>query len=121
MIRGTFVDGDKPVVPAGVAWEQVAQNPYFILDTGFTGDLMVTPEIAKDLGLETTGMVSANLASNKIVHLPTATAIAVMEGVSLYVTVSIAEGWPLLGISFLQKFGYKAIVDCRRKTVSLEV
>ena len=121
MIKGKFIDGDKPVVPAGIAWEQAAQKPYFILDTGFTGDLVLTPQMASDLELEITGMSKAYVASNKIVDLPTATAIAVMEGVQLYVTVFVSEGWPLLGISFLQKFNYKAVVDCRYKTVSLEV
>ena len=121
MIKGKFIDNDKPVVPAGIAWEQTAQNSYFILDTGFTGDLVVTPEIAKDLGLEISGMIPAHIAADKIVELPTATAIAVMEGKKLYVTVFISKGWPLLGISFLQKFNYKAIVDCKYKEVLLEV
>jgi clan AA aspartic protease len=121
MIRGEFIDGDKPTISAGIAWKQAAQNPYFILDTGFTGDLVVTPEVARDLGLEITSVMPAHTAANKIVNLPTATAIAVMEGVKLYVTVFISEGWPLLGIGFLQKFSYKATVDCKYKQVSLEV
>jgi clan AA aspartic protease len=121
MIQGQFIDSDKPMVPAGVAWNQAVQNPYFILDTGFTGDLVVTPQVAEELGLEISSMMPARTAANKIVTLPTATAIAVMEGVQLYVTVFISEGWPLLGISFLQKFSYKAIIDCHHKTVALEV
>ncbi|MES2216726.1 MAG: hypothetical protein V4481_05550 [Patescibacteria group bacterium] len=121
MIKGEFIDGDKPVVPAGIAWEQAAQNTYFILDTGFTGDLVVTPRMASDLGLEITGMSTAYVAANKVVSVPTATAIAVMENIQLYVTVFVLEGWPLLGMSLLQKFNYKAVVDCKYKQVSLEV
>lgn len=82
---------------------------------------MVTPEVAKDLGLNVDGVTSAKLAGNKIVNLPTATAIAVMEGQQLYVTVFISEGWPLLGISFMQKFNYTATIDCKNKKVRLEV
>ncbi len=120
MIKGTFVDGDKPMVPAIVAWNQSVQNPYFILDTGFTGDLVVTKKMAADLGLEITGMMPARTVENKVINLPIATAIAVMESDPLYVTVMISEGLPLLGISFLQKFNYTAVVDCKHKTVYLE-
>ncbi|HLD70335.1 MAG TPA: hypothetical protein VI937_00385 [Negativicutes bacterium] len=121
MIEGQFVDGDKPVVPAVIAWNQSVQAPYFILDTGFTGDLVVTPEIAKDLGLDVSAMMPVRIAGNRVVPMETATAIAVMEGQRLYVTIFISEGWPLLGITFMQKFNYKAIVDCRNKKVGLEV
>lgn len=122
MVEGIFIDSDKPTVRAVIAWEQAVQNPYFILDTGFTGDLVVTNDVAKDLGLEISGVTKANLAGNKGVEVPTATALAIMEGRSLYVTVFvIPEGWPLLGISFMEKFGYKAIVDCKNKKVRLEV
>lgn len=121
MIHGKFIHSDRAVVPAIVAWEQNARDSYFILDTGFTGDLIVTPEMAKELGLEITTMTSAHIAAGMTVDLPTATAIGIMEGRKLYVSVFISKGLPLLGMSFLEKFNYKAIVDCRCKTVSLEV
>src|SRR3989338_6033014 len=121
MIEGQFVDGDKPVVPAVIAWNQSVQAPYFILDTGFTGDLVVTPEIAKDLGLDVSAMMPVRIAGNRVVPMETATAIAVMEGQRLYVTIFISEGWPLLGITFMQKFNYKAIINFPNKKVGLEV
>ncbi len=37
-----------------------------------------------------------------------------------YIDVLISDSMPLAGISFLTKFNYKAIVDCRFKTVNLE-
>jgi hypothetical protein len=43
-----------------------------------------------------------------------------MEGKQLYVTVIIADGWPLLEVSFSKKFGYVALVDCKNKAVTLE-
>ena len=121
MVEGTFVESDKPTVPAVIAWNQAVQTPFFILDTGFTGDLVVTPEVAKDLGLQVDGISPVQIAGDKIVNLRTATAIAVMEGSQLLVTVFISEGWPLLGISFMQKFNYQAVVDCKNKRVRLEV
>jgi predicted aspartyl protease len=121
MVEGNFVDSDKPVVQAVIAWNQSVQTPFFILDTGFTGDLVVTPEVATELGLDVNMIMPTRLPGNRIVNMRAATAIAVMEGKSLYVTVHVADGWPLLGISFMQKFNYKAIVDCKNKKVRLEV
>ena len=121
MIYGKFIDNNKAVVPAAVAWEHKVQDSLFILDTGFTGDLIVTQEMAKELGLEITTMTSAHIATDKTVSLPTATAIGIMEGKKLYISILIADGLPLLGMSFLEKFGYKAIVDCKYKKVSLEI
>ena len=36
------------------------------------------------------------------------------------IQVLISESMPLAGISFLTKFGYKAIVDCKYRTIALE-
>ncbi len=121
MIRGEFVDTNKPMVPAIVSWDQSVQNSYFILDTGFTGDLQVTPEMALELGLNIDGVTEAKMATNQIVSVPTATALATMEGRTVYVTALISKGLPLLGISFLEKFSYKAVVDCKFKIVILEI
>jgi predicted aspartyl protease len=41
MVEGKFIDGDKPMVPAVIAWNQGVQTPSFVLDTGFTGDIAV--------------------------------------------------------------------------------
>lgn len=121
MIKGSFIDGDKPMVEASLAWGQISQDSLFILDTGFTGDLVITKKMAKELNLDIAGQSSAIIANDQIIDVPVANLIANMEGVQLYVTAFITDGWPLLGISFLQKFGYKAVVDCKKKTVTLEI
>jgi len=120
-VVGEFVESDKPVVKATIAWNQAVQTPNFILDTGFTGDLAVNPQIASELGLEISGVMPARFAGNTVADVRTATAIAAMEGEQLYVTIAIIDGWPLLGISFLEKFKYRAEVDCKNKTVKLDV
>ena len=43
------------------------------------------------------------------VEVSTALAIAVMEGAMNYIDVLISDSMPLVGISFLSKFSYKAI------------
>lgn len=119
MVRGEFYE-NIPLVKIIVAWGQAVQTPYFILDTGFTGDLQVTPKIAKELGLRVTGVTQARIANGDVINVPVALALASMEGATNYINVLISESMPLAGISFLTKFGYKAIVDCKYRTVALE-
>jgi len=79
MVKGVFTE-NMPLIPVLVAWGQSVQAPFVILDTGFTGDLQVTPEIAKELGLKVTGVMNARIANGQVVEIPTALAFAVMEG-----------------------------------------
>lgn len=120
MIRGEFYE-NVPLIKIIVAWGQAVQTPYFVLDTGFTGDLQVTPKIAKELSLRITGVTQARIANGDVINVPVALALASMEGATNYINVLISESIPLAGISFLTKFGYKAIVDCKYRTVALEI
>ncbi len=119
MVQGVFYE-NIPLINIVVAWGRSVQAPYFVLDTGFTGDLQVTPKIAHELGLEVSGITPARIANGDTVQVPTALAIASMEGAVNYVQVLISESMPLAGISFLSKFSYKAIVDCKYRTIVLE-
>lgn len=119
MVRGEFI-GNLPCVNVNIGWGQAVQSSTFVLDTGFTGDLQVNYDIAKELNLEVIGVIGTKIADGKIVSMPTAIAIASMEGVKNYVDVFISEGTPLLGIGFLAKFSYKATIDCKYKNVGLE-
>lgn len=118
MVRGTFVQ-NVPFIPITVAFGQAVQTPFFILDTGFTGDLQVTQKIAIDLGLVVSGVTNSRIANGQIVAVPTALAIASMQGVIKIVQILISNSMPLAGISFLTKFGYTASVDCRNRVVTL--
>jgi len=119
MISGVFIE-NIPLIKVVVAWGQSVQNPYVILDTGFTGDLQVTPKIAEELGLKVVGVTKSRIANGQIINMPTALALASMEGATNYIQVLISESAPLVGISFLSKFNYKAMIDCKYKTVVLE-
>jgi predicted aspartyl protease len=123
MVEGKFYSNElpAPMVPAVISWDGGVQTPFFILDTGFTGDIAVTEELAKDLGLNFDAVSPMQTATGKIEYMSTATAFATMEGETLYVTAILVKGKPLLGISFMQKFKYKAIVDCKNLKVALEV
>lgn len=119
MVRGFFIE-NHPIIQVALGWDRAVQTPHAILDTGFTGDLQVTPKIANELGLKVSGVTPAQIANGQTVQVPTALAIAAMEGETNLIQVLIAESMPLLGISFLTKFDYKASVDCKYRTVVLE-
>lgn len=119
MVRGEFIE-NLPCVNVNIGWGQSVQKPIFVLDTGFTGDLQVNYDIARELNLRVNSVTPTKIADGKIVNMPTAVAIASMEGMKNYVEVFISEGTPLLGIGFLSKFSYKATIDCKYKTVFLE-
>lgn len=119
MINGVFV-GNTPWISLLVAWGQSVKLQAFILDTGFTGDLQVTPEISKELSLVERGVEPVGIADGSRVFMPSALAVASMEDAINRVDVLISKSNPLAGIGLLSKFGYKAIVDCKHRTVTLE-
>ena len=119
MVSGVFVE-NIPFIKVVVGWGQSVQAPFVVLDTGFTGDLQVTQKIAKELGLQVAGVTKTQIANGQVIEVPVALAIAAMEGATNYIQVLISESMPLAGISFLSKFGYKASVDCKYRTVALE-
>lgn len=119
MINGVFVE-NTPFIKVIVASGQSVQAPFVILDTGFTGDLQVTPAIANELGLKVVGITKTQIANGQIIETPVALAIAAMEGTVKNIQVLISESMPLAGISFLSKFNYKAILNCKHKTVALD-
>lgn len=119
MIIGQFV-GDLPFIDVNIAWERAVQTESFILDTGFTGCLQVTYEMARNLNLNPQAVMGTKMADGSIVNMPYAVAIASMEGVHHYMEVMIGNGDPLAGIKFLSQFDYRAIIDCKNKKVILE-
>ncbi len=119
MVKGTFFQ-NIPFIQVALGWGQAVQSLFVVLDTGFTGDLQVTPKVAEELGLQVIGVTDTRIANGQTIQVPVALALASMEGTRSYIQVLISESMPLAGISFLSKFGYKAIIDCKYKTVVLE-
>src|SRR6266481_8951079 len=104
MVTGVF-DGNTPLISIAVGWGQAVQFPFVILDTGFTGDLQITPQMAKDLNLRVETVTKIQIANGEVRDVPTGSALASMEGIAKSVHVLISESDPLVGISFLSKFG----------------
>lgn len=119
MVIGQF-HGNIPLVSVAVASEESVVTPIVILDTGFTGDLQIPPKLADELRLKVIGATRAQIAGGQILEVPIALAQAAMEGEVRNIEVLISQGLPLAGIGLFSKFSYKAVVDCKYKTVVLE-
>src|SRR5436190_1042891 len=110
MVQGIFLD-NAPYIQITLTWNNFVKNYWFILDTGFTGDLQIPYDWARELGITPTSIVPTTIANGQTIQVPNALAIASIEGVSDYVQVALSKGSPLLGINFLTKFAYQAIID----------
>ncbi len=122
MIKGSFLEElvNIPIVQIVVGWNEMFQDPAFILDTGFTGDLQVTKKIAAELGLVPMAVSHARIADGSTVSIPSALAIVDMEGVTKTVNAMISDALPLVGLGLLTAFGYKATIDCKNREVELQ-
>lgn len=70
MIHGSFLPGQNiPACSLFVSWGNAMVSPFFVVDTGFTGELKIDPLRAEELGLAPTGVARYTNASNQIVHV----------------------------------------------------
>jgi predicted aspartyl protease len=113
-------DDNTPLVQISIGWEYAIQSQFFILDTGFTGDIQLTPKMAQELGLEVISVAPMEIANGEVADMPVALGVALIDGQQKAMEVLISKGAPLAGIGFLSKFNYKVTLDCRRKTIKLE-
>lgn len=122
MIRGSFLSDpvNVPVVSLMLKWGDVAVCPVLLLDSGFSGDLKVSSDTASELGLIPEGMQEISIADGSKIEVPVATGYALLEGEILSMSILVGDGAPLVGIGLLTKFGYKASMDCKNRTVELE-
>ncbi len=120
MVLGKIVE-NTPFVKVTVGYGTSVQKPVAILDTGFTGDLQVSPTIADQLELEPIGVARAKVAGGQSIKVMSAMAVAKMEEETRVIEVLISEGMPMIGMSFLSKFGYEARINYKNKKVVLEM
>lgn len=119
MMRGAIIE-QIPFIKIMLRSGPFIQTPYMILDTGFTGEVQVTRSLMRDLQLTVDAVSHVQLAHGGVVPVQTTFAEVIMEGVMLRMEIIISNGDPLIGMGFLTKFGYRAIIDCKNNTVFLE-
>lgn len=77
-----------------------------LVDTGFTGELKVSPQTAQELGLEITHTQTIALGDGSSVIWSAALPYVSIEHKKLEVSVLIAQGPTIIGVSLLKNFGY---------------
>ena len=87
-----------------------AEEIAVIVDTGFTGYLMLPPGLVADLGLLQLGSNNIILANGARVRLDVYGAVVIWDGARRYVRVYVADGSPLVGMRMLLGYDLSAQV-----------
>jgi clan AA aspartic protease len=89
------------------------------VDTGFTGELVLSESQVNQLGLPQSAMVAAALADGSESVLQTFSCVIDWFGESRAIEVVASQGrMPLLGVGLL--WGHRFVVDYEQLTLSLE-
>lgn len=110
MLSG-FIKDDQPIIPIVVTWKWHVQQILALVDTGFIGELKVSPETAQALGLEVTDVRKVSFGDNRTAMLQSAVTFVSMEGIKKSVTVLIGDGHEVIGVRLLRNFGYSLLMD----------
>ncbi len=119
MVSGEVIN-NRPLIALTVAWKSSVQRLVVLIDTGFTGELKLSEETAKELGLEVTHTESVQLGNGESKFMPASLALVDMEGTSRLVDVLINPGDTIVGVGLFKKFKYKLTVDFRINSLSLQ-
>ena len=119
MIRGV-IHNNRPLISLIVGWNLGVQEIIALVDTGFTGELKVSPAVASQLGLQTTHTEPVRLADENTVNMPASLALVSMEGVRNVVNVLIAQGIPIIGVGLLRRFGYALNIEFKYNSLILQ-
>lgn len=119
MIKG-IVHNNQPLISLAVGWSLGIQEIVALIDTGFSGELKVSPTLASQLGLETTHAEPVTLADETTVNIPASLAVVSMENTKDIVSVLIAHGIPIIGVGLLKRFGYALHIDFKKDALILQ-
>ncbi len=105
-MRGSVVsDGREAVVSLKVMGTDPARdttNIQVVIDTGFTGHLILPPETVRSLSLPERGFIEVELADGGMTTLGAYEAHVLWHGRPRRVPVYEADGGPLIGMSLLR-------------------
>ena len=119
MIKGT-IHNNRPFISLIVGWRLGVQETVALVDTGFTGELKISPEKAFELGLQITHAEPVTLADEKTVIMRASLALVSMEGIMNVVNVLVSQGIPIIGVGLLRRFGYALNMDVRYNSLILQ-
>jgi clan AA aspartic protease len=103
MITGKVSQGREAIVEIEVSgpggqWQPVE----FVIDTGFTGQLLLPPQLVSNLQLLSLGVRRAVLGDGSAVVMTTYRASVIWHGHARPVIVLEASGAPLIGMGLLE-------------------
>ena len=102
MISGRVAETRKPFVPVTVLDSHSNLHTIqFVLDTGFTGQLLLPNRYMNRLGLSITEWIDARPATGDFVRVPYAEATIVWQGARRQAQILQLDSEPLLGMEFL--------------------
>ena len=100
----------KPFVPITVLDNHSQPHTIqFILDTGFTGQLVLPNRYMDRLGLSATEWIDARPATGEFVRVPYAEATVIWQGTQLRSEILQLDSEPLLGMEFV--WNHRITVD----------
>ncbi len=111
---------NKVLLSIQIAHKGKVQDPVFLLDTGFSGDLLITPEIARELELESDAVSDVVIVNGEKITMESGSLLASMSYKIKEMEVLISKGIPLIGMGFFNKFKSEIIIDCDKKIVNID-
>lgn len=109
MITG-YIRSDRPHIPIAIGQGQNVQEIVALVDTGFTGELKLSPELAKDLGITTKEVQDVMVGNGENAPHGVGRAYVSMDGIKREVSVFVGNGPTVIGIKLLRNFGFKLTV-----------
>lgn len=120
MIQGV-IHNNKPLISVIVGWRYGVQEIVALVDTGFTGELKLSPQTASELGLDITHTEPVTLADDKTTNMEASIAVVSMEGTPKMVSVLIAPGMlPIVGVELLRRFSYVLSMNFKENILVLQ-
>jgi predicted aspartyl protease len=110
MLHGRIYE-DRPLLPVTIGWKENLQDIILLVDTGYTGEVKLTPRQVQELGIEVTHTRDVRYGDGKPVTREYGIARVSLEGSQKTVSVLIDEGVSVIGVQLLRDFGYKLTVD----------
>ena len=120
MIQGRLRKDNMPAVSLSIGWILGIQDIVAVVDTGFSGEIKVPPNVASELGLTPTHVQAVLLANGEMTEVSASLAFAVIEGKKEEVDVLIVKGMSIIGVGLLNRLGFKLTIDFKIRTVTLD-
>lgn len=118
MIQGKLVDS-RPYAIIPIRWGNKVQEILALIDTGFDGDIRVSPEQANDLGLILDHVERFQFANGSQKDIPASVAYSEINGVINSLDIAILQGTPMIGMGFLKKFQTILTINLKQSSVEL--